>query len=361
MDALAFPHKALTPIVGQPTPLALQRLRTEIIANAMSVPSTRGGGDNGHLCLVLTDLEYANLSDIPFEIPVHPGQAPMHAANATNAQITSANSAYDRLVTEATTYTLVQNALRALIIEAIEPTYYDILRNRDFGFARVKPLQLLEHFRTKYGKVTTKDLRKNLATLGAAWNPDDPIDTLWTRVRQCQDFAEGTTETISNDMAILILLDVLTAAGVMSQYINEWKRRESDTQTYEAFQQHFNNANKVRVEDLTAATAGFHNANLAAPLPPVPIAAASIPPAPRPAPAPPDIMVETTKLFYCWTHGLGKAASHTSQTCHNPAAGHKTTATAHIIMGGNKEFHLGYDRPAPRGPRDDRNRRPGGA
>ena len=367
MDGLAFPHKALTKIVGQPTPLALQRLRTELIANAMAVPSTRGGGINGHLCLLLTDEEYEDLSPgVPFDAPVHPGPVPDHHANATNAQIAQANSAYDRLILDTDKYLLVQNALRAQILEAVEPIYYDILRNRDFGFARVKPIQILQHLQQKFGKVTTSDLRKNLATLGATWNPDDPIDTLWTRVRECQDFALGTSETISDDMAMLILLDTFAAAGVMAPYINEWKRRETDEQTYEAFQRHFTKANKVRVDELTTKTAGFqtaHAATLVQPPPEIFLAApAIIPPGARPAPTPasPDAIVECTELFYCWTHGLGKMANHTSKTCNKPAAGHKTTATAHNCMGGNREFHMGFSKPSPRGPSNDKSRRPGG-
>ena len=39
-----FPHKVLTAVIGQPTPQALQVLKTELVANAMSVPSARGGG-----------------------------------------------------------------------------------------------------------------------------------------------------------------------------------------------------------------------------------------------------------------------------------------------------------------------------
>ena len=175
MDSLAFPHKALTKIVGQPTPLALQRLRTELIANAMAVPSLRGGGINGHLYIILTPAEYDVLSPgVPFVVPVHPGEPEGPLAGGTNAQIAQATSAYDRLVAEADKYILVRNALRALLLEAVEPTYYDILRNRDFGFARVEPLQILQHLTTKFGKVTTNDLRKNLAAHGAAWNPDDP-------------------------------------------------------------------------------------------------------------------------------------------------------------------------------------------
>ena len=349
MDAHAFPHKVLTPIVGQPTPLALQRLRTELIANAMSVPSNRGGGENGHLCLVLPEEELATISDTPFEIPVNPGPLPVPGANATNAHIAATNAAYNTLVTEAKEYIHARNALRAMILEAVEPAYYDILRDTNFGYGKVTPLQFLEHFKATYGAVTTKDLRKNLKALGAAWNPDDPIDTLWTRVRECQDFAANTTEAISNNMAMLILLDTLEASGVMAPYINEWKRRDPMDQTYDAFKKHFTRANKVRVEDLTAKTAGFHTANATTTVTDTAFATrvANTPPPATPTSTAPDIVVEATNMFYCWTHGLGKHANHTSKTCQRPAPGHQKEATARKTLGGSKEFHLEYVRPPP--------------
>ena len=38
---------------------------------------------------------------------------------------------------------------------------------------------------------------------------------------------------------------------------------------------------------------------------------------------------------YCWTHGLGPNAKHTSATCTRKADGHQDTATMDNMMGGN--------------------------
>jgi hypothetical protein len=59
----AFPHRILTtPVVGTPTPTSLMLLKTEIIANAMAVPSARGGGLHGHLSLIVSTAEYFMLT-----------------------------------------------------------------------------------------------------------------------------------------------------------------------------------------------------------------------------------------------------------------------------------------------------------
>jgi hypothetical protein len=49
-----FQHKVLTRIYGKPIYETLQALATEIKANAALVPSTLGGGQYGHLGLILS-------------------------------------------------------------------------------------------------------------------------------------------------------------------------------------------------------------------------------------------------------------------------------------------------------------------
>jgi hypothetical protein len=57
-----FQHKVLTKVHGLPTYESLQTLHTELKANAGSVPSTLGGGQNGHLGLLLSALRYTTLT-----------------------------------------------------------------------------------------------------------------------------------------------------------------------------------------------------------------------------------------------------------------------------------------------------------
>ena len=53
-----FPVKTPTLVRGEPTYNDFKRIKTELRANASSVGSNLGGGNHGHLFLVLTDAEY---------------------------------------------------------------------------------------------------------------------------------------------------------------------------------------------------------------------------------------------------------------------------------------------------------------
>ena len=67
-----FKYKTPTPIFGAPTNKTLKRLKQELCANASSVESDLGSGDHGYLGLVLSNADYASVSDTAFVAPNYP-------------------------------------------------------------------------------------------------------------------------------------------------------------------------------------------------------------------------------------------------------------------------------------------------
>ena len=74
----SFEYPVLTKIQGQPTYITLKIIKDEMKANAASVSTDLGGGANGHLGLMLSPMEYANASLVPYVKPVHPGTLVIH-------------------------------------------------------------------------------------------------------------------------------------------------------------------------------------------------------------------------------------------------------------------------------------------
>jgi hypothetical protein len=104
MGTITFPHPELTVITGKPTNTSLQLLQRQLYTNARSVTSTRGGGNNGHLAILMPDAAYNARADAPFEIPVHPGAAPVHVISATAAQIAETIRLFNQVLAEHTMY-----------------------------------------------------------------------------------------------------------------------------------------------------------------------------------------------------------------------------------------------------------------
>ena len=62
----SFVYPTLTQIHGYPTFVTLNKLKKQLKLNARSVSSDLGGGMHGHLGLVLTPEDYAQVSQTPY-------------------------------------------------------------------------------------------------------------------------------------------------------------------------------------------------------------------------------------------------------------------------------------------------------
>jgi hypothetical protein len=92
--AITFARPDLTPITGESTNSSVKLLQVELNANAISIPSNRGGGAHGHLPLIQSPGNYLLLIGTGFEPPINPGLTPTLPASANVNQITVANRQY---------------------------------------------------------------------------------------------------------------------------------------------------------------------------------------------------------------------------------------------------------------------------
>jgi hypothetical protein len=325
---LTFPHPDLTIIVGKPTYATVRKLQKELYANARTIPSTLGGGHNGHLALVMTDAEYLVISAVNYDEPVHPGAQPVHQANATAAQITEANRQYDATLLQVSLHVSVVNALRQQILCAVDNKYLMALEHPDLGYT-VNPREMLLHLRTTYGDITPLEIEMNRATLSTEWNPDDDIEDLWLRISTAQELAHRAKDEIKDSVAIRLTIDALEASGVFTFALDNWRLKDDATKTLASFKEHFNKEDSERERKLTAKTGGYHGANGADGHRP-----RDTPP-PNPAPTNGSVALPNgVKMYYCWSHGLGINKQHTSPTCTFKKDGHIDTATADNMQGG---------------------------
>jgi hypothetical protein len=193
--------------------------------------------------------------------------------------------------------------------------------------------------------------------LSATWNPDNAIQDIWVRITYAKVYAINAGAPLSDGAIMSLTLETLAESGVFTTAIEKWDDKEEEEQTWVAFQKHFNKANQTRLEQLTTKQAGYHGANAAKDMKP-----AAMPPTakvPIPTKEPYVVMTDSmVKMYYCWTHGLGRNPDHTSANCIRKATNHKDKATATNIMSGNSSI-VGSNHP-PREGRDYRNDRNNG-
>jgi hypothetical protein len=57
-----YPHRVLTPIKDTPGYSSLQKLQKKLYASAQAMHSNAGGGNHGHIALVMPDADYLALA-----------------------------------------------------------------------------------------------------------------------------------------------------------------------------------------------------------------------------------------------------------------------------------------------------------
>ena len=180
--AALFPHKPdmmprISTATSKPTYVSILDFQDKLIENATSVPFNRNV--YGHLALVVDDQEYLQATNNVWVDPVDPGLNPTIPNQATAAQIQEHIHQHNEQVQSYTTFITTKNLLCNMIVTAVDDKYINALRHRITKYSEVEPIDLLNHLKDHYGKVTEHDLIGNAERMKAAWNPPTPIEDLW--------------------------------------------------------------------------------------------------------------------------------------------------------------------------------------
>jgi len=214
-------------MVGLPTNTSIQILAREALANARAVPSIRGGGNHGHLGLVMMNVAYHTLTgSIPFALPAHPGDAPTPpAAGATPFEIAEHIRIYKATIDKLTRAATLLKELKKQVLVAVDRLYLTFLEDATFGFSNVSVADMIAHLQTRYGTVTCTNLEKNQASISTLWTLSEPIELLWDRLREVQRIAAYGNEPIS-DAAVVELTHLLfESSGVFPHACETWLAR----------------------------------------------------------------------------------------------------------------------------------------
>jgi hypothetical protein len=196
-DVMAsFPHPVLPTVQGEPDYQTIHATRKFLQANSRAIDTHLGGGTLGHLGLIISDASYAIISPTTGEEPTlwvtpqAPGRAPAET-DGTAAQLSAARHIWEEDVQTYRTCTSVQQALKKQIISVFEPMYLDILNENMVGYANISARCMLDHLFETYGNITAVDLEINFEHMRRAWDPQQPVETLFKKIQDCADYSEA--------------------------------------------------------------------------------------------------------------------------------------------------------------------------
>jgi hypothetical protein len=196
-DVMAsFHHPVLPTVEGEPDYQTIHATRKCLQANSQAIDTHLGGGTLGHLGLIISDASYAMISPTTdagptlWTTPQAPGWAPANT-DGTTARISAARHIWEEDVQTYRTCTSVQQALKKQIISVFEPMYLDISNDNMVGYSNISARDMLDRIFTTYGNITVVDLEINFEHMRRAWDPQQPVESLFKQIQDCADYSEA--------------------------------------------------------------------------------------------------------------------------------------------------------------------------
>jgi hypothetical protein len=255
-----FQHPALTKITGDPTYTSLAKLERECKANAKSVRSDLGGGQQGRLGLISSASAYARITPgTPFHRPALPAPP---VTDGTAAVIAASRQHYDKQMSAFNKCTLIERTIVQQINTALDDDVLANLVNDAIGLLISTIPDIMRELYDTYGTVTPQALTTAKAKLEiTAYEHSSPIANLFTAITDYAHMAEASGATETPEQLINIGLIVITRATIFTNDIRAWNETLPAAKTWPGFKTHFRTAQKAikRSQPSTTTDAlGYH-------------------------------------------------------------------------------------------------------
>jgi hypothetical protein len=93
--------------------------------------------------------------------------------------------------------------LKKQIISVFEPMYLEILNDNMVGYTNISARDMLDHLFETYGNITAVDLEINFEHMRRAWDPQQPVKTLFKQIQDCADYSEEASPSVPHSRSTL--------------------------------------------------------------------------------------------------------------------------------------------------------------
>jgi hypothetical protein len=133
----------------------------------------------------------------------------------------------------------VQQALKKQIICVFEPMYLDILNGNMVGYAYISARDMLDHLFETYGNMTAVDLEINFEHMRRAWDPQQPVESLFKQIQDCADYSEAGGFLIGHPLQINVGYAKIFSTGHFMSACRRWNEKHTIEKTWTQFKSHF--------------------------------------------------------------------------------------------------------------------------
>ena len=223
-----------TKIHGQPTDHDVTLLEKELIAIAATIPSTLGGGNHGHAGLIVEPAKYLTMTGgTAFIQPGNPGIYPAGLApNAAAGTRAREEAEHKELIAQYEIHKGVEQALKDIIIQAVDEDYLLEIEDETLGFLNETPRSMIIHLRNRGGALDFADTKTLLTERDQEWDASEIPTIYFNRVEKAmqQLTRAGITSDLKErtDMALYYL----KSTGEYDAAVREWETKPVATKTW---------------------------------------------------------------------------------------------------------------------------------
>jgi hypothetical protein len=225
--------ESVTKIHGQPKDQDITTLEKELIAIAASIPTTLGGGNHGHAGLIVDATKYLTMAGVAFAIPPNPGIYPAGlAANAAAGIRARAEAEHKEEVAQYEILKGVEQALKDIILEAVENDYLMEIEDDTLGFLNQTPRQMIDHLKARGGALDFADTKTLLAERDMEWDLSENPQVYFNRVEKAVKALTRAGITSDMNERRYMALYYLKASGEFDAAVREWENKAAADKTW---------------------------------------------------------------------------------------------------------------------------------
>ena len=245
----SFPIQSLPPINGRPNLYELLRLLKQICRCSQTTKS--GLGPLGYLFVALPPTHYMRYTSVPLILPTPAPETPNFPLSANQASREQVRIMWTNQKTENNNIENMNEALTALFLDAIPPTYKKYLENDLVGRTASNFWTIFETFLSKYGVVKPMDIENNNIRMKTAYDPALPIETLFSQIDDANEYAIFALSPLSDPMLVNAAEVCILRTGVFAQQYQEWRKMPLTQRTWANLKVFWQEAYDLREETET--------------------------------------------------------------------------------------------------------------
>jgi hypothetical protein len=123
--------------------------------------------------------------------------------------------------------------------DAIEKIYLEAHHDNNVCYENVSIHVLIQYLFDEYGDIMPIGLRANAKHLDEDWDPNQPIQTLYSRIKEIQTYAQAGNRTFTDHQIVDAAYTIIYKTGVYYDDCDTWLDLPTADQTWTNFQRHF--------------------------------------------------------------------------------------------------------------------------